>query len=288
MSHRVLACLAASLAFACSSASYVQLYPFSAEVSYELEHRQVLEQRVATVPVARKDRVARLVRMFQEVGCTGNALRLEPVNGSPTPTVICTLPGRSGRRIIVSTHHVLAKGGKGVFDAWTSVALLPALYASLASQPRHHTYEFIGFTSTPYRGDASYAYLNTDPQRQERTAAMIWLDYLGLDQIAAWGSRSDPNLYADFVSAAAAVDVQLVSRDLSGAASIHDHSRAFRWYDIPTLYVHSLTVENERVTGDKRFDLYPEDIDLDAYFDSYRVLAAYLGYLDRTLDARKL
>ena len=44
----------------------------------------------------------------------------------------------------------------------------------------------------------------------------------------------------------------------------------------------------ERVVGDKRFDLDPGKIDLDAYFDSYRVLAVYLGYLDKTLGARKL
>ena len=288
MQLRALVSVFATLVLGCAGSSYIELYPYSAPVSYQLQERQSLESRVETVPVQRDDRVARLVEMFEEVGCTGPALKLENLSGSPTPNVICTLPGTSSRRIIVSTHHVLARGGKGVFDAWTSVALLPMLYSSLKSIPRSHTYEFIGFASTPFEGDASYGYLTNDPVRFEQTAAMIWLDYLGLGATAAWGSRSDPNLFADFVSAAAALDIDLYSRDLSGASMIHDHSRAFRWYEIPTLYVHSLTLETERVVGVKRFDMDPKTIDLDAYFESYRVLATYLGYLDKTLDARKL
>lgn len=288
MQSRTLVSVLATLVLGCASSSYVELYPFSAPVSYQLQQRQSLESRVETVPVQRNDRVDRLVEMFEEAGCTGQFLKLENLSGSPTPNVICTLPGKSSRRIIVSTHHVLARGGKGVFDAWTSVALLPMLYSSLKSIPRSHTYEFIGFASTPFEGDASYGYLTNDPVRFERTAAMIWLDYLGLGATAAWGSRSDPNLFADLVSAAAALDIDLLSKDLSGAPTIHDHSRAFRWYDIPTVYVHSLTLETERVVGVKRFDTDPKTIDLDAYFDSYRVLATYLGYLDKTLDARKL
>ena len=117
---------------------------------------------------------------------------------------------------------------------------------------------------------------------------MIWLDFIGLGGTAAWGSRSDPNLFVDLVSAASAIDVEVMSRDLSGAAMLHDHSRAFRWFEIPTLYVHSLSLETERVIGIKRYDLDPKKIDFDAYFDSYRVLAVYLGYLDKSLDARKL
>lgn len=272
----------------CSSPTYIALYPFRASVSYRLEDKQVIEERGKQVPIQRNDRVERLVELFEEAGCTDRALRLEPVSAAPTPNVICTLPGESPRRIIVGAHHVLAEGGKGIFDAWTSTALLPALYKALSAQPRHFTYEFIGFTSVPLRGDASYAYLQTRPERQERTAAMIWLDYLGLGPTSAWGSRSDPNLFVDFVSTADAVELDLVARDFAGGALIHDHSRAFRWYGIPTLYVHSLTISTERVIGDKKFDMNPETMDVDGYYDSYRLLTAYLGYLDKTLDARKL
>lgn len=289
MKFRALIPVLVPLLFGCARSSYVELYPFSASVAYQQQQREMLERRVAEVPIQRDDRVDQLVKMFEEVGCTGRALRLESVTASPTPNVICTLPGKSARRIIVSTHHVLARGGKGVFDAWTSVAMLPALYASLKTVEHHHTYEFIGFASAPFKGDASYLYLAENPERQELTAAMIWLDFLGLGDMSAWGSRSDPNLFADLVSAASALDVELSSTDLSGASSIHDHSRAFRWYDIPTLYVHSLSLGYVRVVEDSgRYDLDPATIDLDAYFDSYRVLATYLGYLDKTLDARKL
>mgnify|MGYP006888792628 CR=1 FL=1 len=141
---------------------------------------------------------------------------------------------------------------------------------------------------TALAGSASYLYLKGDPTRQDETAAMIWIDFMGLGDLVAWGSRSDPNLFADLVSSAKALDIDLVSRNLNNAPTIHDMSRAFRWADIPTLYLHSLTLQTERVVGDRRWDLYPETLDNEAYFDSYRVLAAYLGYLDKTLDARRM
>lgn len=289
MNHRVLASVLLLPLLACVPSGYVELYPFTATVPVEMQSLDSLIGRVETVPVQRDDRVDRLVEMFEEVGCTGRNLQLEKVDGSPTPNVICTLRGRSARTIIVSTHHVLARGGKGIFDAWTSAALLPTLYASLASSPHNHTYEFIGFASTPFKGDASYAYLRSDSERQKRTSAMIWLDYLGLGPLSVWGGRSDPNLFVDLVSAAKALDFDLGSMNLDGAASIHDDSRAFRWFGIPTVYVHSLTLRTERLVGDhQRFDVNQDAIDVVAYFDSYRVLAVYLAYLDKSLAARKL
>lgn len=289
MFHRVAGLAFVFLVLGCAPARYIELYPFASSVPVAFESQGELDQRVDTVPIRNKDRVTRLIAMFEEAGCEGDNLRVENITASPTPNVICTLPGATDRTIIVSTHHIRAQGGKGIFDAWTSVALLPTLYSSLRGVPRQHTYEFIGFASAPaLAGSASYLYLKNRPDRQEQTAAMIWIDFVGLGDLVAWGSRSDPNLFADLVSAAKALDIDLISRDLANAPTIHDMSRAFRWYDIPTLYLHSLTLETERVVGDRRFDIYPETLDRDAYFDSYRVLAAYLGYLDKTLDARKM
>ena len=289
MPDRLIALFALILTLGCAPARYIELYPFASSVAVEFEPQAELEGRVAEVPIRNKDRVLRLIDMFEEVGCQGDDLLVENITASPTPNVICTLAGETDRTIIVSTHHIRAQGGKGIFDAWTSVALLPTLYASLKSVPRQHTYKFIGFASAPaLAGSASYLYLKGDPARQDETAAMIWIDFVGLGDLVAWGSRSDPNLFADLVSSAKALDVDLVSRDLSNAPTIHDMSRAFRWAEIPTLYLHSLTLETERVVGDRRWDLYPETLDNEAYFESYRILAAYLGYLDKTLEARRM
>ena len=289
MSYRLFASLVLLVGLGCAPARYIELYPFASSVEVQFEPQSVLEANLDPVPIRNKDRVLRLIEMFEAAGCKGDDLLVENITASPTPNVICTLPGKSDRTIIVSTHHIRAQGGKGIFDAWTSVAMLPTLYSSLSAAPREHTYKFIGFASAPaLAGSASYLYLKGRPDRQNDTAAMVWLDFVGLGDLVAWSSRSDPNLFADIVSAAKALDIDLVSRDLTNAPTIHDMSRAFRWFEIPTLYLHSLTLPTERVVGDRRWDIYPETLDREAYFDSYRILAAYLGYLDKTLDARKM
>ncbi len=239
------------------------------------------------VPVWRDERVERVVEMFREVGC--DDLRSEKILGSPTPNVICTLEGKTDRTIVVGSHHVVAKGGKGVIDDWSGTVMLPTLYASMKGRPRDHTYEFIAFASSSYAGDASYMHLrDMDSRERNRVVAMIWLDLLGMGNMAAWTARSDPNLWADLTSVARALEVEVEARDLSGAGMIHDHSRAFRWFDIPTIFLHSVDLETQKVLRDPHFDNDPESLDYDAYFDSYRVLAVYLGYLDHTLVARRM
>jgi hypothetical protein len=169
-----------------------------------------------------------------------------------------------------------------------AVSMLPSLYESIAAHEHEHTYEFVAFSSNYLRGDASYEYLNRVPERKNDVVAMVWLDFLGLGQISAWTERTDPNLFADFVSAGNAISVPVAGLNLHGVGSIHDHSRAFRWFDIPTIYLHSFTKESVGLLTNRNFDSDMDHLDLEAYFESYRVLAVYLGYLDRSLEARQL
>lgn len=272
----------------CASENYVELYPYESSVSVNFLKQAEVEKPMDVVPVNRNDRVNRLVGLFQQAGCRGENLRKEKVTGSMVPTIICRLQGKTDKTIVVSAHHVIATGGKGIFDAWTAVTLLPSLYASIARQEHEHSYEFVGFASTHSKGDASYEYLVRQPERQENVVAMIWLDFIGLGQLAAWSERTDPNLFADFVSAGHALSVSVGGLNLHGVKDLHDFSRAFRWFDIPTIYLHSLSDTSAAILTNKNRDSQISEFDRQAYFESYRVLAVYLGYLDHSLEARQL
>ena len=120
MQYRIIAPALVLLILGCAPSRYVELYPFAASVSLQFEQQQALEQSVATVPISGSARVDRLIEMFKRAGCPEEHLRLDNVPVSPTPNVICTLPGKTDRRIIVSTHHIRARGGNGVFDAFAA------------------------------------------------------------------------------------------------------------------------------------------------------------------------
>jgi len=281
--------LGVAAACASSPARHIRLASFKTRVPIAFESDQLLAKRVLPVPVWHDARVDRIVEMFEQAGCKGEHLHLQNVNGSRDPNVVCTLPGSSGRRIVVAAHHTRAGEGKGIADDWTGAALLPALYASLASSPRHHRYEFIAFTMAPTFGDASYLYLRDDAALRDSIAAMVWLDFMGVGEIKAWGTRTDPNLWEDLSAAGNAIGVEVGSANLLGVSGIHDHSRAFRWFDIPTAYVHTLDRESQRVISESgRLDLDPSRLDLPAYRRAYRVLAVYLGYIDKTLAVRRM
>ena len=266
---------------------YTELYPFQTSVKLRFEEPERVVARLSTVPVWRDDRVDRVEEMFREVGC--KELFREDVQSSPTPNVVCRLRGRTRRTIVVAAHHVLAKGGKGVVDDWSGTALLPSLYASLAGMPHEHSYEFVAFASTTLAGDASYQKLKRMEQGDlNNVVAMIWLNFLGTGPMASWPSRSDPNLRVDLESAAKSIGIEVEARNLFNTQGIHDHSKAYRWFNIPTLFVHSVNIDTQRFLRDPKWDRDPADLDHEAYFETYRVLAVFLSYLDRTAVARRM
>jgi len=270
----------------CARANFISLAGFETDVTLSFETPESIALRVDQVPINRDERVEALVSMFRDVGCDGSRLALESFTGSPTPNVVCTLPGREEGTIVIGAHHVLARGSGGVFDAWTSVALLPALYASVSKLERSYTIQFVGFSSSISKGDASLAFLRADDERRKNVVAMVWLDFLGMSELAAWTERSDPNLFEDFVSAAVSVGAEPRAVRLAGADAIHDQSRAFRLYRIPTIYLHSVDEETKRYLLDPKYDNDSRNIDQAAYYRSYRTLATYVAYLDTSLAAR--
>ena len=171
--------------------------------------------------------------------------------------------------------------------------MLPALYWALSTEDRHHTFEFVGFSSFSHRWTSGRS-LTARPlvtmgsERyarglQEGVRAMVNLLALGLGDTAAWESRAHGDLWLDLASVARSMDLPL--RGSNPSPGFPTDADAFRVAEVPSITIHSYGS-----AGALRF-WRPSDKDLgsidpESYVASFRLVAAYLGYLDQSLTAR--
>jgi hypothetical protein len=264
------------LGFALSSAG-------AEPIRFRLAIREVIESRLQEYGGTNAERGARLKRMFVDAGC-GEYVSEQPVKYSKAPNVICVLPGLSDRVIIVGAHFDRVPTSDGVADNWSGASLLPSLYEALKVEPRQHTYVFIGFTDEEKGlvGSRFYA-RNMTPEQVAATAAMINLDTLGLAPTEVWTSRSDKRLILALVGVAKYLKAPLSGVNFERVGSTD--SESFKARKIPRITIHSLSQKTE----DARILHTPKDklsaMNLDDYYDTYRLLAVYLAYLDYFLGA---
>lgn len=219
--------------------------------------------------------------MFVEAGCGEHAFE-QPLKRSKAPNLICVLPGESGRTIIVGAHFDRVSEGDGVADNWSGAALLPSLYQAINREPRQHTYIFIGFTDEELGLVGSRFYANRmTPAEIAATDAMVNIDTLGLGPTNVWVNRSDQRLTLAlrYVGELLGMAINGVSFEQVGTTD----SESFARKKIPRVTVHTLTQENHNAeilhTRKDRLSV----IQLDDYYASYRLLAAYLVFLDTYL-----
>jgi Zn-dependent M28 family amino/carboxypeptidase len=218
--------------------------------------------------------------MFSDAGCDDRHLSEQVVKGSKLPNVICVLPGSSQRYIIVGAHFDRVPEGDGVVDNWSGASLLPSLYESVKTQPRLHTYIFIGFTDEE-KGDVGSAFFvrQMSKDQVEETDAMVNMDTLGLGPTEVWGSHSDKVLVGALGYIANRLSLPLGRVDVERVGSTDSESFATR--KIPRITIHSLTQK----TWDARILHSPKDkisvMQLDDYYATYRLLAGYIAFLDQ-------
>ncbi len=258
--------LACAIMCRAQSAEYTQLKPETIEgrlLQYEGEDAQ---------------RGITLMRLFEEAGCNGDRLRLQPVKDADAPNVICTLAGDSGKLIIVGAHFDRVDKGNGVADNWSGASLLPSLYQSLSPKKRKHTFIFVGFSDEEegFIGSRFYADQLTGKELSS-IQAMINLDTLGLDSTRVWTSNSNPGL-AELLSKVAA-RLQLPLNTMNVDEMGNSDGSSFRERGIPTLTLHSVTWTNLYILHSEKDQF--KAIDMDEYYDSYKLIAAYLAILDR-------
>jgi Zn-dependent M28 family amino/carboxypeptidase len=164
-----------------------------------------------------------------------------------------------------------------VVDNWSGASLLPTLLKSLSSQPRQHTYVFIGFTDEEKGLVGSRFY--TDQLTREQVAkidAMVNLDSLGLSPTKIWVSHAAPKLVAGLATVAKAVKLPVERLDVDNVGSTDSESFARR--KVPCMTVHSVTQETFGI-------LHSAKDQLKAIHDTYHLVAAYLAYLDQSSSA---
>lgn len=111
---------------------------------------------------------------------------------------------------------------------------------------------------------------------------MVNMDSLGLTPTKVWASHADKTLLDALTSVAAASKHPLstVNVDKLGTTD----SESFASYQIPRITLHSVTPEKMQVLHSADDTLLA--INLDDYYDSYRLIAEYLAYLDGVLTAK--
>jgi len=250
------------------------------KVRFSLVSREGVEARLRKYTGDNKQREETLKQMFTEAGCDGQHISEQPVKGSKLPNVVCFLPGSSDKVIIVGAHFDRVSEGDGVVDNWSGASLLPSLYEAVKIEPRKHTYIFIGFTDEEKGlvGSRFYARQMTKEQ-VAATDAMVNMDTLGLAPSEVWATHSDNRLIGALASIAKQLNVPIAGVNVDKIGSSDAESFAER--NIPRITVHSLTQETWNAgilhtSKDKLSAMRLED-----YYQTYRLLAAYVAYLDQ-------
>jgi len=169
-------------------------------------------------------------------------------------------------------------------DNWSGASLLPSLYQSLKTAEREHTYIFVGFTEEEEGEVGSRFYVHQmSKEAIATTDAMVNMDTLGLGSTQVWESHSDIQLAGALAYIAKRLELPASSVNVEQVGS--SDSEQFAEKKIPRITVHSLTQKTwgERILHSSKDKMTA--MKLDDYYRTYRLLAAYLAFLDQ-LPAR--
>lgn len=268
-------CAAATIAFLLQP----RIGAITDNVRFNPVPREVVESRLKKYAGDNKQREATLKELFAEAGCDSQRLSEQPVKGSRLPNVVCLLPGSSNKVIIVGAHFDHVSQGDGVVDNWSGASLLPSLYEAVKSEPRKHTFIFIGFTDEEKGEVGSHFYVRQMTKEQvAATDAMVNMDTLGLAPTEVWASHSDKHLIAALAVVAKQLNVAVTGVNVDQIGSTDSEQFAER--KIPSITIHSLTqyAWNARILHTSKDRL--SAMRLDDYYQTYRLVAAYIAFLD--------
>ena len=213
-----------------------------------------------------------------EAGCNGERLTEQTIRDRKQKNLICTLQGDSEGVFIIGAHFDFHEEyGDGVVDNWSGASLLPSLFESLKSQSPKHTFRFIGFAEEEKGLIGSTFYTKQlKPEEIETIRVMIDLDSLGLGPTKIWLTHSDEKMAAALKSVASALNLPL---EIVNADHVGDEdSTPFRKLHIPTVMLHSITQQTLSILHSPNDNV--GKIRFSDYYDTYRLIAAYLAYLD--------
>jgi hypothetical protein len=255
----------------------------SAQLHFSVVDRQAVEQRLKSYQGSDRVREATLKTFFEQSGCSRGNLTEQPVLREKLPNLICILPGSTDSEIIVGAHFDHVTKGYGVVDNWSGASLLPSLYQAIGAAPRRHTFAFIGFCAEEQGLIGSQFYVSRlKPEELQKIAAMVNIDTLGLGPTEVWVRRSDKNLVRALNGVAEALSLPLSGMNVDAFGYSDEESFADR--KVPIVAIHSLTQDTMRVLHSRR-DNYSA-VHFDDYYNSYRLISAYLAFLDEGLSTQ--
>ena len=180
----------------------------------------------------------------------------------------------------MGAHFDRASEGDGVVDNWSGASLLPSLYEAIKIEPRKHTFIFIGFTDEePGEVGSRFYVQQMNKQEVAATDAMVNMDTLGLTSSEVWPSHSDKRLTGALFYIAKQLNLPLTGVDIERVGS--SDAEQFAERKIPRITIHSLTQEtwNARILHTSKDKI--SAMRLGDYYQTYRLLAAYLAFLDQ-------
>jgi hypothetical protein len=277
--HHLLGAVMVIIVIAFVASALAQSLP---QTQVRLQTRDVLEAHLKSFSNRNGEREVLIRRWLGEAGCQAENLSEQALDRKLPPNVICVLPGETHEIILVGAHtdHVDTYGD-GVVDNWTGAILLPALVYSMSAQPRRNTLVFVGFSAEEkgLLGSKYYAD-HLSPEQRAHVEAMINFDSLGMGPTEVWASHADKALVDALAAVASANQLPISAMNVDGGPTAD--SESFARYHVPRITLHSVT----RRTGSILHS--PSDkitaIRMNDYYDSYRLIAAYLAYLDGTLQ----
>lgn len=242
----------------------------------KLDEKLILD-RLQKAERSNPEREKELKMLFAEAGCKDVSEEHVPRR---LPNVVCVLQGETDSTIIVGAHFDKVDAGNGVVDNWSGASLLCSLFQSLASQARRHTFIFVGFSSEEDGLVGSkYYVLHMTPEERAKTDAMVNMDSLGLSPTKIWVSHSDTTLVSDLAMVAKQFNLPVEGLDVEEVGTSDSESFARR--KIPRITIHSVTQDTLPILHSARDNM--EAIKPKDYYDSYKLIAAYLVYLDSNL-----
>ena len=250
--------------------------------------RSTVEMAVHSIPETNQQRLDRLRDNFKAADCNGSRMQEQPVpgkGGESGTNLICTWPGATRGTIVIVAHYEHEGKGDGALADWSGAVLLPFLYEAIQGQPRENNYVFL----EAWKRAGAEVWLKSLPKGERKNIrAVIDLDALGL------GSTRFYTTFSPFETSPpgaahlqrqllwAAVDEGL-AQPPEQTSTRHwlsvDDTDPFRAETIPTIVIHSVPPQSDRVPGSAA-DV-ASALDGNAYFQSYHLICAYLASLDR-------
>jgi Peptidase family M28 len=253
----------------------------AAQANFRLLNQSKIETRIKSFSRSNDERETIIKQLFRESGCKDNQLSEQVVEPKLPPNLICVLPGQTDSVILVGAHTDKVDAGDGVVDNWSGASLLPSLLYSMNGKKRRHTFIFVGFTGEEKGLLGSDFYVRQlTPAQRSKIEGMVNFDTLGLGPTEVWASHADAPLLNALarITSTMKLPVAVMNVDDIGTAD----SESFAEFKIPRVTIHSLTLKTLPILHSDRDRI--DAIKMDDYYNTYRLMAGYLVFLDTQLD----